>query len=104
MPKDAWVIHKIFDTAASSAGVNPEKSQSQLTVYFSIAMLKKKAEGSEMSQIWQKWSFPIPPPQFDAGKGVREKASKWATTEIMFNEEVVFLTQRKYQRNHEWLR
>ena len=40
MPKDACVRHEIFDTAASSAGVNPEKPQSQFMVYVCITIVQ----------------------------------------------------------------
>lgn len=57
LPKDVQVRHEILDTAASSAGANPEKPRKQLTAYFCTAIAQKEIEGSEGSQTGKNGVF-----------------------------------------------
>lgn len=67
------VRHKIFDTAASYAGVDPWKAQAQLLATSALLWLKRKAEGGKGSQTGQVWNFSVFPSQFEARRAMREQ-------------------------------
>lgn len=70
------VRHKIFDTAAPSAGADPGKAQTSSLATSALQWLKRKAEGGERSQTGREWNFSVSPPRFEVGRGMGEQASK----------------------------